>query len=202
MTAGYSGTPLAKKLGIESGVTVVALDAPTDCPDLLEPIPEGAQIVAELPGDRHSGSQGNPRRLAESGGRRARPGRDAVSRRRHDCRPAALALRRPSGAGGHRPEHQQPPMVKEQCHQKSPDAAVAVEVGMERLELDVDQPCPHERRQMIHCVNVVLERAQHRAEKMGRRRDECSVAGASATDPVLINEGLLFGKATQRSFLR
>ncbi len=30
MPAGYSGTPLAKKLGIKPGVTVVALGAPAD----------------------------------------------------------------------------------------------------------------------------------------------------------------------------
>ena len=49
MPAGYSGTPLAKKLGIKPGMEVVALGAPPDYPSLLDPIPEGAVLVGELP---------------------------------------------------------------------------------------------------------------------------------------------------------
>ena len=49
MPAGYSGTPLAKKLGIKPGFTVVALGAPADYSELLEPIPEGAEVATELP---------------------------------------------------------------------------------------------------------------------------------------------------------
>ena len=49
MPAGYSGTPLAKKLGIKPGMEVVALGAPPDFPSLLDPIPEGARIVGQLP---------------------------------------------------------------------------------------------------------------------------------------------------------
>ena len=48
MPAGYSGTPLAKKLGIKPGTRVVALGAPADYRELLDPIPEGAEIVADL----------------------------------------------------------------------------------------------------------------------------------------------------------
>jgi len=49
MPAGYSGTPLATKLGIKPGVTVVAVGAPPDYANLLDPMPEGATLVAELP---------------------------------------------------------------------------------------------------------------------------------------------------------
>lgn len=49
MPAGYSGTPLAKKLGIKPGVVVVALGAPPDYPALLGPIPEGVELTDELP---------------------------------------------------------------------------------------------------------------------------------------------------------
>lgn len=49
MPAGYSGTPLAKKLGIQPGVIVVALGAPADYPELLDPFPEGVAIVGQLP---------------------------------------------------------------------------------------------------------------------------------------------------------
>jgi hypothetical protein len=39
MTAGYSGTPLAKKLGIAAGARVAALAAPADYVALLAPLP-------------------------------------------------------------------------------------------------------------------------------------------------------------------
>jgi hypothetical protein len=38
--AGYSGTPLAAKLGIGAGTKVVAIGAPKDYRDLLAPLPE------------------------------------------------------------------------------------------------------------------------------------------------------------------
>lgn len=40
-TAGYSGTPLAKKLGIAEGSRVVAIGAPMNYRALLAPIPAG-----------------------------------------------------------------------------------------------------------------------------------------------------------------
>ena len=39
-TSGYSGTPLAKKLGIEAGSTVATLAAPRNYRELLAPLPE------------------------------------------------------------------------------------------------------------------------------------------------------------------
>ncbi|MFN8009129.1 MAG: DUF3052 domain-containing protein [Terriglobia bacterium] len=42
--AGYSGTPLAKKLGIKEGSIIVAVDAPDNYTQLLEPLPEGVQF--------------------------------------------------------------------------------------------------------------------------------------------------------------
>jgi len=47
-TAGYSGTPLAKKLGIAEGTRVVAKHAPDDYAELLEPIPPGALFEKKL----------------------------------------------------------------------------------------------------------------------------------------------------------
>jgi len=38
--AGYSGTPLAKKLGIKDGMTIAARDAPHDFEQLLAPLPD------------------------------------------------------------------------------------------------------------------------------------------------------------------
>lgn len=45
---GYSGTPLAKKLGIKAGGTVLAPDAPDGYRDWLAPLPDGVRFAAEL----------------------------------------------------------------------------------------------------------------------------------------------------------
>ena len=45
MTVGYSGTPLAKKLGIKEGMTVVTVDAPENYGDLVGPLPEGVVVL-------------------------------------------------------------------------------------------------------------------------------------------------------------
>lgn len=45
MTAGYSGTPLAKKLGIKERFTVLVIDPPDNLGQLLHPLPEGVQIL-------------------------------------------------------------------------------------------------------------------------------------------------------------
>jgi len=47
LSAGYSGTPLAKKLGIAADTRVCALNAPRDYRELVSPWPEGARLVAE-----------------------------------------------------------------------------------------------------------------------------------------------------------
>ena len=51
-TAGYSGTPLAKKLGIKDGHVVAALDAPAQLESLLAPLPDRVVV-------RHS-ARGKP----------------------------------------------------------------------------------------------------------------------------------------------
>jgi hypothetical protein len=43
---GYSGTPLAAKLGIKPGMVMRAVHAPKDYRDLLAPLPEGANVAA------------------------------------------------------------------------------------------------------------------------------------------------------------
>jgi hypothetical protein len=42
--AGYSGTPLARKLGIVEGARVVTRNAPDGYAGLLEPVPAGASF--------------------------------------------------------------------------------------------------------------------------------------------------------------
>jgi hypothetical protein len=46
--AGYSGTPLAKKLGIKAGDRVALLNAPAGFVEELGPLPEGASVVPRL----------------------------------------------------------------------------------------------------------------------------------------------------------
>jgi hypothetical protein len=45
---GYSGTPLAKKLGIKTGHEVVLVGAPSGYRKLVEPLPEGVGFAARL----------------------------------------------------------------------------------------------------------------------------------------------------------
>ena len=47
-SAGYSGTPLAKKLGIKEGSRVTIVGAPGGFDDLLDPIPDGVRIARRL----------------------------------------------------------------------------------------------------------------------------------------------------------
>lgn len=53
MSAGYSGTPLAKKLGIKAGHRVATLDAPDHFPELLGDLPDAVVLEADpaLPPD-------------------------------------------------------------------------------------------------------------------------------------------------------
>ena len=46
--AGYSGTPLAKKLGIKEGHRIALINAPVNFQDELGPLPEGAMLVPQL----------------------------------------------------------------------------------------------------------------------------------------------------------
>lgn len=47
LPAGYSGTPLAKKLGIVAGSEVLVLGAPVDFRALLQPIPTGVRFTSK-----------------------------------------------------------------------------------------------------------------------------------------------------------
>ena len=44
MAAGYSGTPLAKKLGIKSGMVIHVVNGPGDYAALVDPLPENVVI--------------------------------------------------------------------------------------------------------------------------------------------------------------
>jgi hypothetical protein len=50
--AGYSGTPLPKKLGIKDGHTVTTLSEPSGFVASLQPLPTGARVVRDLRGHR------------------------------------------------------------------------------------------------------------------------------------------------------
>lgn len=47
-TAGYSGTPLARKLGIKAGATVALLDEPATFRALLDPLPDDITFRTDL----------------------------------------------------------------------------------------------------------------------------------------------------------
>ena len=47
--AGYSGTPLAKKLGIKPGSRLYTAGAPSNYAKLLAPLPDGVDIVSRPP---------------------------------------------------------------------------------------------------------------------------------------------------------
>jgi hypothetical protein len=49
--AGYSGTPLAKKLGIDIGSRIFLSDAPKDYLKLVAPLPEGVRVVRKIDGE-------------------------------------------------------------------------------------------------------------------------------------------------------
>jgi hypothetical protein len=44
MSSGYSGKPLADKLGVKPGIIVDAVAAPPDYPSLLAPLPSGVEL--------------------------------------------------------------------------------------------------------------------------------------------------------------
>ena len=47
--AGYSGTPLAKKLGIKPGTTILRINAPKEYGRWLGPLPDGAGFTTKAP---------------------------------------------------------------------------------------------------------------------------------------------------------
>jgi LPS O-antigen subunit length determinant protein (WzzB/FepE family) len=49
-SAGYSGTPLPKKLGIKDGARVAFIDSPEGFEDTLGPLPDGVAIKRQLRG--------------------------------------------------------------------------------------------------------------------------------------------------------
>lgn len=51
MMAGYSGTPLAKKLGIAAGSRIFLSDTPKNYMELVAPLPEGVQVVRKIDGE-------------------------------------------------------------------------------------------------------------------------------------------------------
>ena len=49
--SGYSGTPLARKLGIGAGCRLCLRDAPANYAALVAPLPEGVRLVARIDAD-------------------------------------------------------------------------------------------------------------------------------------------------------
>ena len=53
VTSGYSGTPLAKKLGIRDATQVFTLAAPAEYRSWLEPLPPGVRFVSKAGASTH-----------------------------------------------------------------------------------------------------------------------------------------------------
>lgn len=49
--AGYSGTPLAQRLGIKPGQQVATIEAPKGYRELLAPVPKGVSFTTEIAAD-------------------------------------------------------------------------------------------------------------------------------------------------------
>ena len=62
-------------------------------------------------------------------------------------------------------------MAQQQRDEESPEPTIAVEIGMQRLELNVEQTDANERWKVALVVDCVLELAQQLTEPMRRRRD-------------------------------
>ena len=50
--AGYSGTPLVKKLGIKSGAKALIINEPKNYFDMINPLPEGAKFSKKANGEQ------------------------------------------------------------------------------------------------------------------------------------------------------
>jgi len=48
-SAGYSGTPLPKKLGIDPGAAIIVIGQPDNYDELVSPLPAGVSIVSRMP---------------------------------------------------------------------------------------------------------------------------------------------------------
>ncbi len=61
MTAGYSGKPLSKKLGMMPGMIVITVTAPDNYSDLVKPVPDDVLIIdAGLSGSGRAKSSSGP----------------------------------------------------------------------------------------------------------------------------------------------
>jgi len=76
-------------------------------------------------------------------------------------------------------------VLHQQRDQQSPDAAVAIEERVYRLELDMGQPGPHQGGQRIGAVDPALKRCERLRHQTRWRWHEQGVAGAGAANPVL-----------------
>ena len=96
--AGYSGTPLPKKLGVKPGMTVALLDAPEEFAETLGPLPEGATLAWDGVGAEPA--RGVVRAL--TGG--ARGGAGAGHGRRRGARRAVDGVAQAGFGGGDGPD--------------------------------------------------------------------------------------------------
>ena len=81
--------------------------------------------------------------------------------------------------------HQQPILLGVQRNEQPTDTAIAVEVRVDGLKLNMRQPDTHERRQPTFRVKILLEVRQERGDLLGWGWNEYGVARACPANPVL-----------------
>ena len=81
-------------------------------------------------------------------------------------------------------------LLEQERDEQPPDAAIAVEVRVNRFELDVQEPGAHERRVGVFGVHVLLEGGKHLGERVRWRGHIDRVARSRSADPVLAPSNL------------
>ncbi len=80
--------------------------------------------------------------------------------------------------------------------EKAADAALSIDIRVDSLELHVQEARAHERVQCALVVEILLEGAQHLAERVRWRREVHRVPRAAAVDPVPSNAGVIASRGS------
>ena len=81
---------------------------------------------------------------------------------------------------------EQPAVVEQERDEEAAETAIAIEEGVDGLELDVGERGLQQEGQAAGVVmQELFQRAHARLNLLGRGRDEVGIAGAGAADPVL-----------------
>src|SRR5882724_5955955 len=76
-------------------------------------------------------------------------------------------------------------MLEQKCNEQPTDTAIAIEVGMDGLELNMRQPNTNQRRQPVFRMKVLLKVRQERRQFLRWGGNKYGVARARPANPVL-----------------